>query len=107
MIAATGGLLKLLLGFLSLRTPFPLSFGIAGIVIVDYLYIAANYYWLARRSKSGHLGRAKLQEFSKHMCTVAVVLLFIAIPGASFHSWRLSLEVRTYLLDQEFMLTVF
>lgn len=99
MIAATGSLIKLLLVFLSLRTPLPLRFGIVGIVIVDYFCIAASYYWLARRSLSGHLGRAKLQEFSKLMCTVAVVLFCIAIPGASLHSWRLSLEVRTYLLD--------
>lgn len=95
---ATSGLSKLILNFLSLHSRLPLGFGIAVIFVVDYLCIAVGYYWLAQRSSPGHSGRAILQGLSNNTCTVAIVLLGIAVPGAILHSWRLSLEVTRYTL---------
>jgi hypothetical protein len=62
------------------------------ILSVDYLGIAAWYWWLFRQST---LGRAKLRCILCYISLVAILLLVLAILGMLGHSWVLALEVIT------------
>lgn len=60
------------------------------ILSVDYLGIAAWYWWLFRQST---LGRAQLRFISCYLSVVALLLLVAAIIGMLGKTWIFALEV--------------
>lgn len=64
------------------------------ILSVDYLGIAAWYWWLFRQST---LGRAQLRFISCYLSVVALLLLVVAIIGMLGKTWIFALEVITII----------
>ena len=73
------------------------------ILSVDYLGIAAWYWWLFRQST---LGRAKLRCISCYISVVAILLLLVAIIGMLGKTWIFALEVITIILILPTILTL-
>lgn len=92
-MAAVSCCAKLMFGVLGIFSGLPMKYGLCTVIVVDYLCIVTWYFWLARRTVAGHLGRAKLESGIQRTCAVILLLVTIAIPGAVLHSWRLSVEV--------------
>jgi hypothetical protein len=64
------------------------------ILSVDYLGIAAWYWWLFRQST---LGRAKLRYISCYLSVGTLLLLVVAIIGMLGKQWIYALEVITII----------
>jgi hypothetical protein len=64
------------------------------ILSVDYLGIAAWYWWLFRQAT---LGRAKLRYISCYLSVGALFLLVVAIIGMLGRQWIYALEVITII----------
>jgi hypothetical protein len=64
------------------------------ILSVDYLGIAAWYWWLFRQST---LGRAKLRYISCYLSVGTLLLLVVAIIGMLGKKWIYALEVITII----------
>ncbi|CAG7935226.1 unnamed protein product [Penicillium salamii] len=64
------------------------------VLSVDYLDIAAWYWWLFRQST---LGRAQLRCTSCYLSVVALLLLVVAIIGILVKRWIFALEVITII----------
>lgn len=65
------------------------------ILFLDYLGVAAWYWWLVGQTSAG---RAKLWYISCYVSVMAFVLLVIAILGSVCKSWIIALEVCSFIL---------
>ncbi|CAG8326976.1 unnamed protein product [Penicillium salamii] len=73
------------------------------ILSVDYLGIAAWYWWLFQQST---LGRAQLRCISCYLSVLALLLLVVAIIGMLGETWILALEVITIIPTLPTVLTL-
>lgn len=73
------------------------------ILSVDYLGIAAWYWWLFRQST---LGRTQLRCTSCYLSVVALLLLVVAIIGMLGKRWIFALEVITIIPISPTTLTI-
>jgi hypothetical protein len=68
--------------------------GVAFQLCFDYMALSCFYWWLRLRTLRGYQTRAQVSNVAVVLAIISLVLLVIAIVGAVFDRWLLSLEVR-------------
>lgn len=92
--AALSAVAKVAFSFIGTFILSSIHLGGLFILSVDYLGIAAWYWWLFQQST---LGRAQLRCISSYLSVVALLLLAVAIIGMLGRTWMLALEVLTII----------
>ena len=92
--AALSAVAKVAFSFIGTFILSSIHLGGLFILSVDYLGIAAWYWWLFRQST---LGQAQLRCIACYLSVVALLLLVVAIIGMLGETWIFALEVITII----------
>jgi hypothetical protein len=68
--------------------------GVAFQLCFDYMALSCFYWWLRLRTLRGYQTRAQVSYVAVVLSVASFFLLVIAIVGAVFDRWLLSLQVR-------------